>query len=436
MNSVSRPMLTNRAVRSVPSARVGEPSRDLLNRGMEITYVTTHLPYPVDIGGGAMATHGVIQAIAASASVSVVVLTPTRHSEETIRAAENYYGKTCRSLICHQFPHLNPSRSRFVKAWHYLSGYPRQGFWSNDAEQILIEQMRETGCQVLWCNTTHEAKYLRAGKQMKCHTVVTTQNVESDLTRQEMKAAAGMSRLITAVRWWDLRRLEKMGARWADVVTGITNVDLQYYVRLKNPDRVFLLPFGYPTTENAVCADERREEPNTIYFVGSMDWAPNVKAARYLAQEIMPIIWEAMPNAKCFLVGRDPGPEVLSLASSKIIVTGKVPSISDCYDRAPVVVVPIQGVGGVKIKLIEAMAAGKAVVSTSAGAAGLNVTHGKHLMIADTAADFANTVVRLLENRSERQKLEEHARRFVIEHLSPKETERQVKKILQCLEQL
>ncbi|MDB6147274.1 MAG: hypothetical protein JWO45_938 [Spartobacteria bacterium] len=383
-----------------------------------------------------MATHGVIQAIAAQASVSVLVLTPTPHSEETIRAAQDYYSKTCRSLSCHSFPHLNPSRSLLVKAWHYLTGYPRQGFWSREAEQILIEQIRDTGCQVLWCNTTHEAKYLRAGKQMNCRTVITTQNVESDLIRQEMKATSGISRFVTWVRARDLRRLEKMAARWADVVTAITNVDLEYYARLKSADRVFLLPFGFVAVENAARADVSREEPNTICFVGSMDWPPNAKAARHLVHEIMPLVWEKIPEAKCFLVGRNPDAEVQILASDRVVVTGRVPSVREYYDRAPVMVVPIQGVGGVKIKLIDAMAAGKAVVTTSAGAAGLNVIHGKHLLIADTPGDFANAVVRLLENREERQKLEERSRRFVAEHVSPKETEGQVNRILQCLKQL
>lgn len=400
---------------------------------MEVTYVTTHLPYPVEQGGGARATHGVIQAIAASAAVSVMVLTPTRHSDETIRAAEAYYGKTCRSLACHQFPHLNPSQSLLVKGWHYLSGHPRHGFWSKAAEQKLVDNMMGTRCEVLWCDTTHEAKYLRAGLQLKCHTVLTTQNVESDLLRQEMKAETGMLRLINGVRWLDLRRLEKLGARLADVVTAITSVDLEYYVRLKSPDRVFLLPFGYPTTEEPTSGDEGHEEPNTIYFFGSMDWPPNAKAARYLVQEIMPIVWKAIPQAKCFLVGKNPAEKLLELNSSKVVVTGKVPSVREYYERAALVVVPITGVGGVKVKLMEAMAAGKAVVSTSAGATGLAVENNKHLKIADPPHEFAQAVVELLRNKSDRQRLGEQARHFAVEHLSPKETERQVKKILDYL---
>src|SRR2546425_9532938 len=96
---------------------------------MEITYVTSELPYPIS-HGGIMATHGVIQAIAKSASVSLVVLSHRQYNDAAIGAAKDYYSKTCRSLVCHQFENLSPSTSYFVKAWHYLAGYPRHGFWS------------------------------------------------------------------------------------------------------------------------------------------------------------------------------------------------------------------------------------------------------------------------------------------------------------------
>ncbi len=398
--------------------------------------MTTHLPYPVELGGGARATHGVVQAIAASASVSVVVLTPTRHDDATIRAAQEYYGKSCRSLVCYQFPHLNPSRSHFVKTWHYLSGYPRHGFWSEEAEQKLVNSMRKTRSEVLWCDTTHEAKYLLAGKRLKCRTVLTTQNVESDLLRQEMKAEKGLLRWCKAVRWWDLRRLEKLGARWADIITGITDVDLKYYEKLKASNRVFLLPFGYPVTKESSGTDAAQEEPDTIYFFGSMDWPPNAKAALYLVQDIMPIVWKAMPEAKCFLVGKNPGEKLLELRSSKVVVTGRVPSVREYYERAALVVAPIKGVGGVKVKLMEAMAAGKAIVSTSAGATGLAVKNGKHLIIADRLHEFAQAIVDLLRNEQQRQKLGKMARHFAVEHLSPKETQLQAEKILDCLQKL
>jgi glycosyltransferase involved in cell wall biosynthesis len=383
--------------------------------------------------GGVMATHSSIQALASVASVSVVVLSQTHYSSETIRAGEKYYLKTCRSFVCHHFGKLFPSKSFMVKAWHYLSGYPRYGYWSEEAEEFLVEEMKKTGCTVLWCNSTFEAKYLPRAKRMNRQTVLMTHNVESDLWRQEMSAHNGTESMISWIRWWDLRRLEKMGAKWADIITGITDGDVEYYRRLKLPGRVFLLPFAYSALPDAIDCGEISEEPNTICFIGSMDWPPNIKAARYLVQEVLPLVWAAIPDAKCFLVGKNPPEKVRALSSDRVTVTGKVPSVREYYMRCALVVVPIQGVGGVKIKLIEAMGAGKAVVSTSAGAAGLKVEHNKHLVLADSTRDFASAIVTQLKSKTERERLGQSAQDFVAKHLSPKETEDQVEKILACL---
>ncbi len=398
---------------------------------MEVTFLTTELPYPLS-HGGIMGTHGVIQALAASAQVSIMVLAHNVYSDAAVRAAKDYYGKTCRSLTCHQFDNLNPSSSLYIKAWHYLSGFPRHGFWNEQAASLLTEHLLTTQTEVLWCSGTHEAKYLPAAKKLGCRTVVTTQNVDSDLRRQEINGSIS-SKITGLVQWFDLRRLEKMAARWADVTTAITNVDLAHYRRHIAPDRVFLLPFGYPIQDGLAPPDSTQEEANTICFMGSMDWEPNVKAARYLVREVMPLVWKQIPQAKCFLVGRNPKSEVRELSSDKVIVTGTVPSVREYYERAPVMAVPIQGVSGVKIKLIEAMAHGKAIVSTSPGAAGLDVEHRKQVMIADTPLDFANALIELLGDKTKRRKLGDEAHRLVVEHVSPKETQRQVNRILEYL---
>jgi len=235
-----------------------------------------------------------------------------------------------------------------------------------------------------------------------------------------------------AVRCWDLRRLERFATKYADIVTAITTIDLEHYAGMKGRDGVSLLSIGYSLKDTGI-ADTSREEPNAICFIGSMDWPPNVKAAQYLVDEVMPRIWRSRPDTKCYLVGRDPGPELTRLASSNVVITGRVSSIDEYYERVPVVALPIQGVGGVKIKLIHALAAGKAIVSTSAGAAGLDVRNGQEMLIADRPDEFAAAVIKLLESKPERHRLGQNAKTFVKEYLSPNETCRQAKEILQRL---
>ena len=220
--------------------------------------------------------------------------------------------------------------------------YPRQGFWSQEAEDALIFHIRATNCKIVWCNSPFESKYLPAAKKMQCQTVVTTHNIEFDLIRQQARTLSGTARWAAWVRALDMQRLETKAAKSANVVTAITDVDLQQYRRLKSPDRLFLLPFGYRNVDGLMPAVAEPVNQNAICFVGTMDWLPNVTAARFLVQEVMPLVWKTLPDTQCFLVGKNPGKQVRELESDRVIVTGSVPSIAHYYRTLPVVTVPMR----------------------------------------------------------------------------------------------
>jgi polysaccharide biosynthesis protein PslH len=131
-------------------------------------------------------------------------------------------------------------------------------------------------------------------------------------------------------------------------------------------------------------------------FVGAMDWEPNIGAVEYFCSKLWPALLRAVPQARFRIVGRDPGPRVKKLACDSVEITGRVSSVVDHLREAAVVVVPIQIGGGTRLKIYEAMAAGKAVVSTSVGAEGLEVDDGRDIVIADDQAGFAQAVVKFL----------------------------------------
>src|SRR4051812_39742636 len=416
-------------IQGSPSQRhVHDPS-DARTGDVGVLFLTSFVPYPAD-HGGAMAREGFIRAIAASTRLSVLVLTSIQYDADLVRAAESYYRKFCESFVCRQFSNLSPNGSVFAKAWDYVTGRPRNGFWSREAEEVFADEVNRTGCQIMWCDTVFNAKYLGRARRMNCRTVLTNHNVESDLVRQGADKQSGFKRLKARLDCLDVSRLEKLGAREADVVTAITEADLAHYRTLKG-DGVSLLGYSYPMERAKI--DHSREEPGTICFVGSMQWQPNIRAAFHLVRDIMPPVWKARPDAKCYIVGKNPSPEVLELPSSHVIVTGEVPSLIDYYERAELVVAPLQEGGGIKIKVVEALALGKAVVSTSIGAAGLDVQSGTHLSIADDPAAFAAEMVRLLDDGPTRRRIAAAGREFARKRLSPEHTEHEVRAILEQL---
>jgi glycosyltransferase involved in cell wall biosynthesis len=150
-------------------------------------------------------------------------------------------------------------------------------------------------------------------------------------------------------------------------------------------------------------------KPPLLVFTGSMDWEPNIDAVEYFSKEIWPEVLNAFPEARFQVVGRNPHRRIQSLASACIEVTGTVPSVTTYLRNATVVVVPLRIGGGTRLKIFEAMAMGKALVSTSIGAEGLDVAHSRDILLADDAASFAQAILQLLRDPSRRQAYEQAA---------------------------
>lgn len=151
-----------------------------------------------------------------------------------------------------------------------------------------------------------------------------------------------------------------------------------------------------------------------LIFVGSMDWLPNVDAARWLAREILPVIWQIRPETTISLVGRNPVAEIQKMASdARIRVSGTVPDVRPWLNRAKVAIVPLRIGGGTRLKIYEAMAAGVPVVSTSIGAEGLTLRPGDNCVLADGVQAFSEAVKALLENHSYRTSLGRNGQEFV-----------------------
>jgi len=148
----------------------------------------------------------------------------------------------------------------------------------------------------------------------------------------------------------------------------------------------------------------------SILFVGNFLYEPNIDAALYFSRLIFPLILKDVPNAKLLLVGNAPPPEICSLTFNKQIkVSGYVDSLTLFYKDADVVVCPLRIGGGVKVKVLEALNAGKAIVSTSIGAQGMDLSTYPAVTVADEVTDFAEKVVRFLLDPQERYRQEQQA---------------------------
>ena len=224
---------------------------------------------------------------------------------------------------------------------------------------------------------------------------------------------------------WKMRSFEARAGRHFARVIAVSSQDRDYFQQnygWKHVDVIdTAVDVDYFQRDNDV-----EEIPDRIVFVGSMDWLPNQDGIRYFVENAWPIIRKARPQATFQVVGRNPTPSVLNLNDVPgVEVIGTVPDIRPYLDQASLVVVPLLVGGGTRLKIFEAMAMKKPVVSTPLGAEGLDVEPDNHLVLASLTDEFAREVVALLCDRPRRDRLAESAQKVVIDRYSAKQVANQ-----------
>jgi glycosyltransferase involved in cell wall biosynthesis len=213
------------------------------------------------------------------------------------------------------------------------------------------------------------------------------------------------------VEWRKLRRSEAAACSSADLTIAVSEEDRRELTRLASGAQVVSVPTGVNTAYFAPRG--RREIHGRLVFTGSMDWHPNEDAVLYFSETILPRIRAHMPEVSFTVVGRNPGPRLERLARLGVTVTGTVSDVRPFIDEAALYVVPLRAGGGTRLKIFEALAMGKAVVSTTVGAEGLGLTSGREIVLADDPDDFAQAVMSQLHDPHARQRLGRAGRTLV-----------------------
>ncbi len=240
-------------------------------------------------------------------------------------------------------------------------------------------------------------------------TVLFQHNVETVLWRRMAQTeTAPWRKLSYSIESAKMARYETNALGRFQHVIAVSHRDRDEMLALSPDCPVTIVPTGVDTEQYRV-APSAVGNPPLIVFTGSMDWEPNIDAVEYFCREIWPAVLAAFPNVRFQIVGRSPHARVRRLASASIEVTGTVASVIDYLRSATVVIVPLRIGGGTRLKIFEAMAMAKAMVSTSIGAEGLDVTNGRDLLIADDPQSFAAGVLQVLQNPDLRRSYEQAA---------------------------
>jgi glycosyltransferase involved in cell wall biosynthesis len=245
--------------------------------------------------------------------------------------------------------------------------------------------------------------------------VVDCHNIDYDLARQYARAGGLARRLYAAANWRKLRREELATYRDADGVYLCSVADRQRLLDQVPGARTSVIPNAADVEYYRPRAADPSPDGRTVVFFGLLSYFPNVDGVTYLVEEIWPRIADVHPKARLKIIGGHPPRSLLALARPGVELTGFVTDLRPHLAEAAAVVVPLRLGGGTRLKIIEAMAMGKAIVSTTLGVEGIEAVPGRDLLVEDQPAAFADAVGRLLAEPSLAARIGQSARQLAVQ---------------------
>jgi len=385
-------------------------------RRLKVLFVAKRFPFPLDTGGK-IRTAKLLEKL--SRDLDITLVSNVEHAKDAPWVAQA-------RRLCTEF-HAVPWReapkdtSRFylnVLRWVF-SRYPVgvAGDYSAPFAATIRSLLRSSRHDLIVCDYLQPSINLRGITGYP--TLLFEHNVESVILKRHAETARHPAlRLFWSQQWRKMERYEREACARFSGVVAVSEVDKALLSERFRARRVFAIP-------TAVDADYFRPDggprlESGLVFTGSMDWLPNEDAILFFAEEILGRIRARVPNVTLTVVGRNPSSRLRRRLAGhpEVRVTGRVEDVRPYVAGHAVYVVPLRIGGGTRIKIYEAMAMGRAVVSTPVGAEGLPVRHGEQLLLAEAPEEFAAAVVKLLTEPDTRARLGRAAREFVEAHCS------------------
>lgn len=385
-------------------SRFGRRPARAADQRPKILIVSPYSPYP-PIHGGAVRILALLERLQPAADVTLLSYGDT-DAELDPRSITELRKR------CHQAVVLERDTSA---VGGILAPAKTRGFWSTSMSETLEYFLDRDDYDVLQVEYTHMAHLIPPPTPGLLRVLVEHDVSYVSMARASTSADGGPARLGAWFDWMRMLRYEIDAVETADLVLTMSATDRALLGKFTDTDHIVPIPNGVDCERYAFTTEGR--ESQSLLFVGFFRHEPNVEAVRYFCREVLPIVREHHPDVRFRIVGAYPPEVVRQLGTtSGVEVTGRVEDIGIYYRQSTLFVAPVLQGSGTRLKLLEAMASGCPVVSTTIGAEGIDVIDGEHALIADTATTMAAAIERVLADPGLGRALAERARALVVAH--------------------
>lgn len=384
----------------------------LLPAQMKILILTKKFPYPLREGEPIAVSKLARSLTEAGCEVTLLVMNTTKHFFEPslLPPNENFYQAIHAVTVDNRITVRGALASLLAGKSYILSRFESLAFGA-ELQRLLAEQRFD----VVQLETPYLSSYIPVIRQFSAALIaMRAHNVEHEIwERVAFLTKNPLKKWYLRLQNRSLRQFEVENLCQYDLLVAITGRDLSAFRKLGYEGLAVVAPVGFDLKKLApATADPPRETPS-LAFIGALDWMPNQSGVVWFLEEVWPRLAERYPSLRFHVAGKNTPDWLSRRGSDRVVFHGEVPDAQVFIRSHAILVAPLFSGSGIKIKVLEGMALGRAVVTTPIGAEGIPAVHGEHFLLADDAAGFADQVAHCLDNQFFTSKLGEYAVEFV-----------------------
>lgn len=373
---------------------------------MKILQLTHRVPYP-PTDGGSIGVYTIVKGLCENnCKIDLVSINTPKHSQP----------KNGMTQFANQFDvFVDTGISPFKLLRNVLfkkTPYNVERFYTKDVEQQLNQLLEQHTYDIIQLEGTFVLKYIDSiRKKTTTPIIVRAHNVEyviwERLSTNEINPINKWFYTHLAKR---LKRFESDYYNRADAVAAITEKDKNRLRDLGVQVQIDVIPVGVVLDNYLTTNNEPRAIDHTVFILGALDWLPNIEGVLWFVDFVWPKVLAEIPDAQLHIAGKSPTEKIMNLVAPNTIVHGFVDDALRFMKTYNIMLVPLLSGGGMRVKIIEGLAAGKCIISTAIGAEGISYTDTKNIIIANTAEEWKDAIVHCMMNPKYRKDIESEAR--------------------------
>jgi glycosyltransferase involved in cell wall biosynthesis len=375
---------------------------------LKILVLLNRVPYPLN-DGGAIGAYNFVKGYAeAGCEVTMLTMNTARHYVESDKAREVLaeFGKGSAVYIDNRIKLLGALRNLFTD-----KSYIIERFISGAYSSALVQLLTKNKYDIVHVDGIPPAAYIETIRQHSTAKIsMRAHNVEYMIWKRiAEKESNPLKRIYLNLQSKRLEKFEKQAWQKCDVVMAISKDDEDTILRDVPTAKTVVVPAGMDIERNI---SNTNFNPLDLYFIGAMDWMPNIQGMEWFVKEVMPVLQKEFRDITVTVAGKKTPDSFMALQSKNLLPVGEVPDAKAFMLQHGLMVVPIISGSGIRIKILEGMALGKAIIATTIAAEGLGLTDGEHILIANTPEQFVAQLKRCINDTSFAKKIGVNAHRF------------------------